>query len=208
MGSGWPFLVKAADLLGVAMFSVGEVNVKGLLQFENMLGALGEDAPKAVNRAINRTGDMARTQVVRTLAKQTGLPQKTIRKSVKVKRSSWDDLTYTLKSAGGDVALKYFQKRETKKGVVANLGTARGRVLFPRTFFRGGAFPRRVDLSAFGGHVMDRMSEQRFHLKKVKSGVFIPEEMVEGATADAFERSVQQNLPRRLDHEISRLLGL
>ncbi|MBQ4826569.1 phage tail protein [Leisingera sp. HS039] len=197
------------------MFSVGEVEVKGLQQFENMLGALGEDAHKAVGRAISRTGDMARTQVVRTLAKQTGLPQKTIRKSIKVKRPVFgsktgkgQDLTYTLKSAGGDVALKYFQKRETKRGVVANLGAARGRVLFERTFFRGGAFPRRVDLSAFGGHVMDRVSEQRFHLRKVKSGVFIPEEMVDGATAAAFERSVEQNLPRRLDHEISRLLGL
>ncbi|MBR9651902.1 phage tail protein [Thalassovita aquimarina] len=190
------------------MFSVGDVDMKGLQRFDNMLGSLGAEAPKAANRAINRTGDMARTQVIKALAKQTGLPQKTIRRSVKVKRSSWSDLTYTLKSAGGDVSLKYFQKRETREGVVANLGAGRGRELFPRTFFRGGAFPRRVDLTAFGGHVMDRMSEGRFHLKKVKSGVFIPEEMVDGATAEAFERSVEQNLPRRLDHEISRALGL
>lgn len=190
------------------MFSVSDVDVKGLRRFENMLGALGAEAPKAVNRAINRTGDMARTQVVRTLTKQTGLPQKVIRRSVRVTRSSWEDLTYTLKSAGGDVALKYFRKRETREGVVANLGAARGRVLFARTFFKGGAFPHRVDLSTFGGHVLDRLSEERFHLAKVRSGVFIPQEMVEGATADAFERSVQQNLPRRLDHEISRLLGL
>jgi hypothetical protein len=190
------------------MFQVGETDVKGLGRFENMLGALGREAPKAVNRAINRTGDMARTQVVRVLAKQTGLPQKTIRRSVKVKRSTWGDLTYTLKSAGGDVALKYFQKRETMEGVSAKLGTARGRVVFPRTFFRGGAFPHRVDLTAFGGQVMDRVSTERFHLRKVKSGVFIPAEMVTGATAEAFERSVAQTLPRRLDHEIARALGL
>jgi hypothetical protein len=38
--------------------------------------------------------------------------------------------------------------------------------------------------------------------------MFIPEEMVDGATAEAFEKSVEKNLPRRLDHEISRLLGL
>lgn len=190
------------------MFQIGEVDVRGLQRFENMLGALGRDAPKAVNRALNRTGDMARTQVVRTLAAQTGLPQKTIRRSVHVKRSEWGDLNYVLKSAGGDVALKYFQKRETQAGVVANLGTARGRVLFPRTFFRGGAFPRRVDLTAFRGHVMDRVSDYRFDLRIVKSGVFIPEEMVTGATRDAFERTVIHNLPRRLDHEISRILGV
>ena len=80
------------------MFKVGEVDVRDLERFGNMIGALGQDGPKAVNRALNRTGDMARTRVVRELAKQTGLPQKTIRKAVKVKRSSWQDLEYRLSS--------------------------------------------------------------------------------------------------------------
>ncbi|WP_157973495.1 transcription termination/antitermination protein NusG [Tropicimonas sp. IMCC34043] len=96
-----------------------------------------------------------------------------IRRSVKIKRSSWRNLRYEMLSSGGDVALKYFRKRETKAGVVANLGALRGRVLFPRTFFRGGKFPSRVDID-MGGHVYDRLSERRFHLKKVRSGVFIP----------------------------------
>jgi hypothetical protein len=189
------------------MFQIGEVDVRGMERFGNMLGALGQDAPKAINRALNRTGDMARTQVIRTLAAQTGLPQRTIRRSVRVKRSEWSNLEYTLKSAGGDVALKYFKKRETLAGVEADLGSARGKVLFDRTFFKGGAFPRRVALTAFDGHVMDRVSEYRFDLRKVKSGVFIPEEMVSGATRDAFERVVEDVLPRRLDHEISRILA-
>ncbi len=194
------------------MFSVGEVDVKGLHHFENMLGALGADAPKAVTRAINHTGDKARTQVIRALSKQTGLPQKTIRKAImhgpQTKRATWSDPTYVLSAEGGDVALKFFKKRETRAGVVAHLGDARGRTLFPRTFFRGGAFPGRVDISAFGGHVLDRISEFRYHLKHVKSGVFIPVEMADGATRDAFEWTVERQLPRRLDYEISRLLGL
>jgi len=190
------------------MFRVGDVDVSELNQFGNMLGALGKNAPKVITRALNRTGDMGKTHVVRALAKQTGLPQKTIRKAVKVKRASWQDLEYSLTSSGGDVALKFFKKRETPDGVVAHLGTARGKVLFDRTFFRGGAFPRRVNLSAFGGHVLDRVSEYRFDLKVVKSGVFIPIEMVEGETADAFEAVVADVLPRRLDHEISRSLGI
>lgn len=193
----------------VEMLQVGEVDVKGLTRFENMLGALGAEAPKAVNRAINRTGDMARTQVVRALSKQTGLPQKTIRRAVKVKRSSWDNLEYNLTSAGGDVSLKYFKKRETREGVVADLGMSRGKVLFEgSTFFRGGAFPaRRVKISSMGGHVFVR-DGGRTNLSKIKSGVFIPVEMVEGASADAFERVVADVLPRRLDHEIGRALSV
>ena len=105
------------------------------------------------------------------------------------------------------MALKHFKRRETKEGVKADLGSSRGRVLFERTFFRGGAFPRRVDLAAFGGHVMDRKSEYRFDLSIVKSGVFIPEEMVVSESRAKFEKTVAQVLPRRLDHEINRALG-
>lgn len=194
------------------MFKVGEVDVKSLKQFENMLGALGRDAPKAVARAVNHTGDKSRTQVVRALSKQTGLPQKVIRNTLQGgpgrKRATVSDLDYVLSASGGDVRVKFFRKRETRAGVVAHLGTSRGKVLFDRTFFRGGAFPKRVDLTAFGGHVLDRMSENRFHLKQVRSGVVIPDEMVSGETAKAFEDTVERHLPTRLDHEISRLLGL
>ena len=158
-----------------------------------------------MNRALNRTGDMARTQVIRTLAKQTSLPQKTIRKAVEVKRSSWSELTYTLSAAGGDVALKFFKPRETRRGVTALVRGQRG--LYESTFLKGGSFAvGRVALN-MGGHVFLRVGN-RTDLEKQKSGVVIPAEMVDGATAEAFERTVSEQLPRRLDHEISRLLRL
>ncbi|MEH6521211.1 phage tail protein [Sulfitobacter sp.] len=188
------------------MFKVGEVDVRDLERFGNMIGALGQDGPKAVNRALNRTGDMARTRVVRELAKQTGLPQKTIRKAVKIKRSSWQDLEYRLSASGGDVSLKYFKARETLKGVTAFV---RGeRELFEGAFIKGGSFARgRVVAKGLNGHVFQRIGG-RTELEKLKSGVFIPIEMVEGATAAAFEGLVADVLPRRLDHEIGRSLGL
>ena len=192
--------------LGKAMLRVGEVDVRDLERFGNMIGALGQDGPKAVNRALNRTGDMARTRVVRALAKQTGLPQKTIRKAVKVKWSSWQDLEYRLSSSGGDVSLKYFKARETRKGVTAFV---RGeRELFEGSFIKGGSFARgRVVAQGLNGHVFQRIGG-RTELEKLKSGVFIPIEMVEGATAAAFEDVVADVLPRRLDHEINRSLGI
>lgn len=185
------------------MFRVGEVDVRDLERFGNMIGSLGLDGPKAVNRALNRTGDMARTRVVRTLAKQTGLPQKIIRKAVKVKRSSWESLEYRLSSSGGDVSLKYFKARETRRGVVAFVRGARE--LHEGAFIKGGSFARGRVVLNMGGHAFQRIGG-RTELEKLKSGVFIPVEMVEGATARAFEDVVADVLPRRLDHEISRLL--
>lgn len=188
------------------MFSVGDVDVKGMQQFENMLGALGAKAPKAVNRALNRTGDMARTQVVRTVAKETSLPQKMVRNIVRRDPSREGDLTYTIYGAGGDISLKYFKPRETQKGVSAFV---RGqRELYEGSFLRGGSFARgRVELN-MGGHVFQRVGTARVPIEKLPSGVVVPAEMVDGASADAFEQVVADQLPRRLDHEIGRLLGL
>ncbi len=195
------------------MFTVSGVDMKDIERFENMLGALGNEAPKAVSRALARTGDMARTRVVRTLAKQTGLQQKIIRRVVKTKRpaqghpetGAGQDLTYTLHAAGGDVSLKYFRPRETRPGVVAFV---RGeRKLYERTFMKGGSFERGRVALKMGGHVFERHG-RRLPIEVVKSGVIIPEEMVSGETAAAFDDTVAKVLPRRLDHEISRALGL
>ena len=192
------------EIGGSVMIGVSDIDVKDLKRFGNMLAALGNDGPKAEMRAINRTGDMARTQVVRALAKQTGLPQKTMRKAVKAKRASVGDLEYSLQATGGDVSLKYFKPRETRKGVTA--AVMGQRKLFEGAFLKGGSFATgRVDIG-LGGHVFERSGNDRLAIEKLTSGVFIPAEMVRGATADAFERTVAEVLPRRLDHEISRLL--
>lgn len=190
---------------GAEMFKVGDVNVTELRKFDNLLGALGDDGPKVVSRALNRTGDMGRTLVVRELAKQTGLPQKTIRKAVRVKRASWTDLEYRLSASGGDVSLKYFKARETRKGVTA---LVRGdRELFDGSFMMGGSFERGRVALRMGGHVFQRIGAGS-ELEKLKSGVVIPDELVTGATPKAFEQLVAGVLPRRLDHEINRSLGL
>lgn len=188
------------------MFQIGEVDVRGMERYGNMLGALGEQAPKAINRALNRTGDMARTQVIRALAAQTGLPQRTIRAAIGVKRSTWSDLSYVMGAVGGDVSLKYFSPRETRRGVTA--APFGRRQTFDGTFMRGGSFARgRVKLN-MGGHVFERVGSSRLPIAKVYSGVVIPDEMVTGASREAFERVVEDVLPRRVDHEISRILAV
>ncbi|MDV2967812.1 hypothetical protein RZ532_17605 [Nitratireductor aquimarinus] len=177
--------------------------VAGLKRFENQIGALGEKAPHALQRAVARTGDMARTQVVRALTKQTGLKRKVIVRAVKVTRPSFGSLNYVMRTRGGDIALKYFSARETRKGVSASpFGK---RKVFAGTFIKAGRFPSRVSLD-MGGHVFLRSGKSRFPVEKQKSGVVIPAEMVKGQTAEAFQASVRANLPRRVEHELGRLL--
>lgn len=180
-----------------------------LRKFANQLGALGKETPRAMQRAVARTGDMARTQVVRALTQQTGLPRAVIVRAVQVKRPSFRDFTYTMTASGGNIRLKYFKARETRKGVsAAPLG---GRRVFPGTFMKAGwVWDRRIVKPNWNGQVFRRTGgvtrNGMDEFEVVRSEVYIPREMVQGATEQAWRDTAANHLEPRLRHEISRLL--
>lgn len=187
-----------------------------LERFANQFAALAEHAPLALGRALQHTGAKAKTQVIRALTTQTGLPRKVIVKAVKVRGVAYGNpervimgtpqgqrLSYTLETSGGDISLKFFKPRETRAGVsAAPWGVRR---VFPGTFLKGGRFPSRLALS-MGGHVFMRVATARGPIAVQKSGVYIPDEMVKGETAAAFQQVVDRDLAPRVEHEISILM--
>lgn len=179
-------------------------DVDSLNRFDNVLHALGsKKVRQAGNRAVNRAGDMARTQVRQKLTRQTGLKRPTIVKAVRVSRSNPQTLVYRMSAHGGDVSLKYFAARETKAGVSARpFGK---RKVFKSTFMRAGWWPNRVAKPNWNGQVFKRAGASKLPIEKQKSGVIIPNEMVQGETRDAFRSTVARVLPQRIGHEINRL---
>ena len=144
--------------------------------------------------------------MIRTLTVQTGLQRKTIVKALRVTRASGGGaMTYAIRSAGGDVSLKYFGARETAAGVSA--APWGRRQIYAGSFIRGGRFPRRVPLRGTNGQVLQRDGGSRMPIHKLKSGLYIPNEMVSGATGTAFREVVERDLPDRLIHELLRALG-
>lgn len=176
-----------------------------LVRYDNALKSLGDKRMRQVaNRVVNRAGNQTKTQVTRALTKQTGLKRRTIVKAIKVKRSGWSDPSYRMTTTGGDVALKYFNARETRRGVSARpFGQ---RKVFASTFIKGGRFPDRVGLG-MGNHVFEREGARRMPISKIKSGVIIPAEMVRGETATAFNTTASRILMTRMSHELSRATG-
>lgn len=176
-----------------------------LVRYDNALKSLGDKRMRQVaNRVVNRAGNQTKTQVTRALTKQTGLKRRTIVKAIRVKRSGWSDPSYRMTTTGGDIALKYFNARETRRGVSAR--TFGQRKVFASTFIKGGRFPDRVDIG-MGGHAFERTGSSRFPISKVKSGVIIPAEMVKGETATAFNTTASRVLMTRMSHELSRATG-
>lgn len=175
----------------------------GMHRFEEAVETLGEKRARvAYRRAINEAGRDTKAPTTRALAKQTGLKYGVVRRALRETKASASTLTYVLRGQGGDIALKHFGAKETRKGVTAApFGQRR---LFPGRFMKGGFFPKRKTLK-LGGHVF----RPNFGTKKwgrdftlQKSGVIIPNEMVTGITAEAFQRIGQQKLGEKVARHI------
>ncbi|MBR0871185.1 hypothetical protein JQ633_12510 [Bradyrhizobium tropiciagri] len=158
-------------------------------------------APDVLRLAVKHTGGKATSAMRSALVDQTGLKRGTLVRAVK---GSSAGLGYIIKSHGGNIRLKFFRARETRKGVSAAPWNARR--IYPGTFMKGGRFPNRKPLG-MGGQVMQRAGSRRLPLHGVKSGLFIPEEMVKGQSEAAFYGVLQSDLAPRLEHELSRILA-
>lgn len=175
-----------------------------LRRFHNRLGALGDEKAQLVlARALNREGKKIKTKVIRSLTKQTGLKRQVIVRAVRQKQALGSTLVYQLETKGGDIRLKYFRPRETKAGVIAYPWGSKH--TYASKWMRAGQWPNRVGLK-WGGEVKERVGASRLPTHTVHSGVFIPKEMVQGATAAAFQASTP-NVAKAVEHELAYLLG-
>lgn len=175
-----------------------------LKKYEREIVQLAAQFPKVIPQEINKVGNRVRTQVVRTLTKQTGLPKKTIQKAVGTEGAKPGKLFFTMKSKGGDIRLRFFSPRETRKGVVARPWGKH--TLYPGTFMRGGKFPKRVDVAQLTPDVWRRLNKSGTHITQQRSGVRIPVEMISGATAEAFDKMAGPLLEARVMKVIAKLL--
>ena len=181
----------------------------GFTRLSEAVRALGERrAHTAYSRAITNTGKVAGTAAGRALAKQTGLPAKIAGKAMKrsVTHSTPETLTYIIRLQGGDIALKYFNPEERKKGVSARpFGR---RKIFKSTFTHAGFWPVRVKKPGWNAHVFKRTGGTtkygKDEFERQNSGVIIPNEAMEGRTAAAW-RATTSTLQDRIATEIRKV---
>ena len=82
--------------------------------------------------------------------------------------------------------------------------------MFAGTFTKGGRFPNRKG-PVMGGHVFRNISAGHAWRGKVSlenSGVYIPDEMLQGATVAAFDQIMGAELEKRVSHEIGFLMDM
>src|SRR4051812_14678264 len=176
----------SSDLQNTPMLTI-EIIGNGIPRLADAAQTLGSEAKArtAYSRAINHSAKVAATATGRALSDQTGLPKRTGKKALnlKVDRSTPATLTYTIHTRGGDISLKYFKPRETRPGVSAAPWNSRR--VYPSTFMRAGWWPRRVNKPGWNGQVFIRTGAGK-SFKVADSGLFIPIEVVQGASAAAW----------------------
>ena len=179
---------------------------KHLEHYAKLLEQVHRENPVILPRIVNQVGNRAKTQVIRNLAKQTGLPRKTIVAAVgNPATARATRLSYEMTTRGGFIRLKYLAPRETRPGVVAKpFGQPK---LFAGAFIKGGRFPKRVTITRFGGHVMQRLDKAGRRLTQVRSSVRIPNEMTTGATKAAFEATAAPLLRARVEAMLTKRFG-
>jgi hypothetical protein len=174
------------------------------------MGALGAgQAQAALARALRHTGAKARTRVIRALTVQTGLKRATLARAVREVRGDATALEFVLRTQGGNIRLKHFKARETRKGVSAAPWAKRQ--IYAGTFMRAGWWSTgRVDKPEWNKQVfaraggVTRTGKDKFEVQR--SGLYIPTEMLTGQTAQAFQDLISSDLVPRVGHELGRML--
>jgi hypothetical protein len=167
---------------------------------------MGPKFTRALNATINWVGARANTEVRRNLSTQMGAPQKEIGPMLNVYPSTFGRLEYTIRGTGRPLSLRAFGAQQRAKGVSARpWGTRR---VFPGTFI----------IKSLGGSVYKRTGEMVTATKgknkgrKVAQieklwGPGVPRELVRGFTVYAFDKTVKERFPERLEHEVARVLA-
>lgn len=178
----------------------------GIMDMAKALAATGRRLPSAQAMVLNRVGTRVKRIVNDTLPAQTGLSRYTINRAVKMRRASPRNPSVTIWTRGGDISLKYFNPREENGGVSAYIYGHKE--VYQGAFRLSGKAPNRRMVKKLNGHVYENTDGGywRGHIRKIKSGVLIPAEMIRGKTRQAFEQVVTTELPREVENELARIL--
>lgn len=176
-----------------------------LASFAKQLRAIGDgQARRVMARAVNRTTTSAKSRVIRAVAKQSSIPRPIVVGAVKhrtARVSGTGAIEGVIWAKGAPLSLKHFRPRQTKIGTTV--------IVYGKREIHAGAFmgPRPgVIAPRLGGHVFEREGKDRTPIS-LQTGPSVPEEMVRDLAEREFHNTVEDVLPRRLAHEIGRILN-
>ncbi len=145
--------------------------------------------PAATARALDRTATNARTEAIKTIREETGLPTTLIRDRLQIRGATRDRLVATITALKAAPNLARFQARQTKQGVSANAW--RKRRVYPKTF-----------LGNAGRTVFKRIGKARLPIAPVY-GPSVPRTFLQKRAQQAIERAVESRFQHNFEDAIA-----
>ena len=173
-----------------------EVKFSGtsLASYAEKLGQFGHDAMAAGAAELNARGSTMRQGLAGVLTDQTGLKRSVLNRALKERKASAGTPVYEILATGGNISLSHFKAHETAEGVSA--APWNQRQTYGGTFMKAGWWPNRVAKPGWHGQVFRRAGGKTktgmAKFIKVKSGLYIGEELVKGEALAFFEQASEQ----------------
>ena len=111
------------------------LNKSSLSKAKLMLYGVKDGFPKAFSRALNKTANNTKTEMVKLVRRDYNYKAAAVRKRITVNKATYANLSSSVKSTGDHVHLTDIAgTRQTKKGVSVNVKKSTGIKLIPRAF--------------------------------------------------------------------------
>lgn len=171
-------------------------------QFRANVARLGDEGPSIMAAMLNEGGAALREKTVAAETKQTNLSHGVNERAQVPTEASPGRLSFVTTVHGGNVRLKFFGAKESGSGVTANPW---GRSTFyPGAFINSGFHGKRAPAPKLGGQTYRRVGKSRLPIEQERSGLFMPDELLKGATVQAFESGA----PLILDGVLTKLAAM
>lgn len=177
-------------------FSV-KLDLSGINQLKRQTDA---KVRRAAARAINRSAESVKTDVVRRMRTHRGLNASTIREALAIRRANATSLLAEVIASGKPIPLRDYGARQTRKGVTVRVNPTRGRKLVVKHGNKA------FEIQKFGKHVFVRQGKQRTPIKKL-FGPSIPATFLRKQIVEAMNQVAAREWPKRFQHELQRELA-
>lgn len=180
-----------------------EITVPQIEKLQEKLKDMPEKIPVVTARAMNRAIEAARTQAARSVRETYHVKHGDVIKTIKVKKAHAGDLEANFSSKGETLKLVKFRVKANKplptrgKYVVASVKKGSSKMVnktFMAKIFKGEP------------NVYSRVGTKRFPVR-AHYGPSIPQMAGNEQVISKVEKRAEEVLDKRLDHEISRVLG-
>jgi hypothetical protein len=152
-----------------------------------------EALPKATARAINKTASSVQSMAIKLIAKDIGITQKDVRKSLHISKARWTKPEASIFASGKRIPIMALKARQTKAGVTyrSKLG---GR----------GAIPGAFIATMKSGHtsVFKRLTKKRNPMIRLY-GPSIPKVFIDAALTKAMEHHAAERFDKVFAHELN-----